>query len=352
MTKREPRATVFIPAYNAARYIGEAIESVLSQSYKDFELLIVDDCSTDDTFEICRRYCDDPRVRLERMPENRGRPAVRQHGLTSARGTYYAMLDADDRCLPGRLARQVAYLDRHPSIDVLGSRWRGMDVDGRPLVANQNVGPMSPDTVTCYLLFRGIVHNPTVMARRAAMLAHGYQTGFDVAEDYDLWARMIGQHRFALLAARLTAYRIHPEQASTAREAESRARRCDIQARELKTMGMVFEPGDVKRHNLLYTGQRLFRQETGHAIDLAQVRWADDWLRRLVRANAQTARFPEPAFTRLAARLFRNVCKKAARIDGHAVWATYRASPLAAYWPRARLEDLMLSLKSRWRRNA
>lgn len=335
-----PRVTVFIPAFNVAAYIGQAIRSVLDQTFTDFELLVIDDCSTDDTLRICREFTHDPRVRVETMPANSGRPTVRNEGLRQARGEYLALLDADDACMPERLACQVDFLDRHPGIDVLGTRWQGMDASGQTVSANRNVKPMSADTVTCFLLFRGIIHNPTVMARRAAMATYSYDPEFDVAEDYDLWARMIGHHRFALLPDRLTAYRIHQEQASSAREDESRQRRCSIQARELQRLGVSFSARDVIYHNLLYTGHSLFESQTGERLDGLFACWASDWLARLVAANRATRRFPEPAFTRLAARLLYGVCRKAQRHDGARVWRTYWQSSFVAPLMAARLDDL------------
>ncbi|RJS94689.1 glycosyltransferase family 2 protein [Salinisphaera sp. Q1T1-3] len=343
MTSSRPRVTVFIPAYNAQTYIAEAMQSVLDQAFADVELLVIDDCSTDETWTICQRFASDPRVRLERMPRNRSRPVVRNRGLALARGDYLALLDADDRCLPGRLAQQVAYLDRYPDIDVLATRWQGMDARGRPLKANQNVGRLSPDTVKCYLLFRGIIHNPTVMVRREAIAAYAYDPAFAVAEDYDLWARMIPHHRFAMLADRLTAYRIYAEQASSARAAESRARRCDIQARELAALGLTFTNDDVRRHNLLYTGNRLFQRVFERPMDARDARWAADWVTRIIAANAESGRFPEPALSRLCARLLANVCRKARPRGGIGVWrALYQAglggalaASLVADWKQA-----------------
>lgn len=335
-----PRVTVFIPVYNAEAYVGQAIRSVLEQTFTDFELLVIDDCSTDNTLRVCRGFLDDGRLRVETMPANSGRPTVRNEGLRRARGEYIALLDGDDACMPERLARQVAYLDAHPDIDVLGTRWRGMNAQGEWITANRNVWPMSADTVTCFLLFRGIIHNPTVMARRAALVNHAYDPAFDVAEDYDLWARMIGDHRFALLPDRLTAYRLHPTQASSAREEESRRRRCDIQARELARLGVAFDADDVIRHNLLYTGHALFERATGDRLDATFARWARDWLQRLVMANRAAARFPEPAFTRLAARLLYGVCRKAQRHDGIGVWRIYLQSPFTPPLIAGRLNDI------------
>ena len=107
-----PRVSVFIPVYNREAYVGAAIESVLRQSFQDFEILLIDDGSTDLSVEVLRSY-DDRRIRVVRNERNLGQPETRNRGLALARGQYVAMLDSDDVARPDRLSRQVAFLDRH-----------------------------------------------------------------------------------------------------------------------------------------------------------------------------------------------------------------------------------------------
>ena len=116
-----PRVTVFIPVYNAQAYIAEAIESVLAQTYSDFELLVIDDGSTDETASVICTFMYDPRIRVVSHIRNLGQPHTRNYGLELASGEYIAFLDADDRCVPERIERQVTYLDTHTDIDGVGS---------------------------------------------------------------------------------------------------------------------------------------------------------------------------------------------------------------------------------------
>ena len=126
----------------------------------------------------------------------------------------------------------------------------------------------------------------------------------------------IAGHRFAQIPEVLLYYRQHAAQASTARADEARARRCDIQARLLTALGMTFTQDDVRRHNLLYTGRRLYREHTGQRMDCHFLAWASRWLDRLVAANRQSGFYPEPAFTNLVARLWVDCARKAAREAG------------------------------------
>ncbi|MES1925761.1 family 2 glycosyl transferase [Salinisphaera sp. T31B1] len=278
----------------------------------------------------------DGRLRVVSHERNLGRPAARNTAFATATGEYVAMLDADDCCLPQRLARQVSFLDQHYDIDVVGSWWRGMDAGGRLMPLKRNQRKLDADTVNCLLLFRGIIHNPTVMARRVALTGFEYDSSFPVAQDYDLWARMQqAGHRFAQIPEVLLHYRQHELQASVARAAEARDRRCEIQARLLTSLGMQFSDREVVNHNLLYTGRRLYEARIGKPMDREFVAWAEQWFERLMGANATSGFYPEPAFSSLVSRLWFDCCRKAARPVGQlSVWRRFLGSTAGRYYLR------------------
>ena len=124
-----PRVSVILPAYNAEAYLKEAIDSILNQTFPDFQLIVINDCSTDGTEEIIRQYAD-PRLVPVKNEKNLGIAATLNRGLSLAQGDYIARMDADDISLPHRLERQVAYLDAHPDIAVLGTNVETFDENG------------------------------------------------------------------------------------------------------------------------------------------------------------------------------------------------------------------------------
>ena len=131
-----PRITVLTAVYNGARYLAEAIESVLADGFEDFEYVIVDDGSTDATPRILAdAAARDPRIVLLRHEPNRGIAAATNRGLAIARGAYIARLDADDISLPGRLAREAAYLDAHPAVALVSMNFDIIDAGGAVLLA-------------------------------------------------------------------------------------------------------------------------------------------------------------------------------------------------------------------------
>lgn len=207
-----PKITVLMPVYNGERFLRMAIDSVLSQDFKNFELMIVDDGSTDGTVDIVLSY-PDPRIRLFLNPRNLGIVGALQAGLQAAQGEYIARLDADDRCYPGRFRLQAEYLDDHPRIMVLGSACDLIDDAG--VVVGSFYGPTEPILIDWELLLNNAVKHSSVMFRRAEILEMGgYQPGFPHAEDYDLWRRVSNARpaSIAQLKTPLIQLRIHCSQ--------------------------------------------------------------------------------------------------------------------------------------------
>jgi len=184
-----PTVSVIMAAYNGAAMIGETLDSLWAQTFGDFELVVVDDGSTDDTRAILRAQTD-PRVRLIEAGRNGGPVRARNRAVTEARGRYLAGLDQDDLCLPDRFARQVAYLDAHPDVTLVAG-------DARIFNARRTwSGSRVPVTTPALLEWLLLIENPlvwsTVMARREG-LPPGEFTRPDMlyAEDFDLYHRVV-----------------------------------------------------------------------------------------------------------------------------------------------------------------
>jgi len=194
--------------YNGELYLRESLESVLRQSFRDFEFVIIDDGSTDATPSILEQ-CEksDPRVRVTRQ-EHAGVAAALVAGCARSRGRLLARIDADDVALPTRFEHQVAFLDAHPEVGVLGTRIDIIDEGGRVLRTTDP--PRAHAMAARRLLFWPPVAHPSVMMRRALLEKFGgYDVGFERAEDYELWTRLVEVTRFANLPLTLLRYRMH-----------------------------------------------------------------------------------------------------------------------------------------------
>lgn len=248
----DPRVTVFMPAFNAERYIADAIESVLAQTFTDFELLIIDDGSMDSTPSVIRKFAADARLRIVTQADNFGRPRTRNRGLGLARGEYIAFLDADDRCAPGRLERQVAYLDGHTNIDGVGGWMAWIDDCGQPIQRPCYKLPIDPDEIACRMLVDCPIANPTMMVRKRAISNYRYHNKFIVSQDYELWARMIKTCRFANLPEVLTYYRHHADQATSTHRHVKKTLRLAIYGQQVAALGLRYVEPDLIRHECLF----------------------------------------------------------------------------------------------------
>ena len=207
-----PLVSVIVPVLNGEHYISDCIASVLNQSCKDFELIVIDDGSTDGTHARIAAF-DAPRIRYIRQPKNGGTATATQTGVEASSGKYIALLDADDMAEPNRLELQTRFLNGQPRIAVLGGRMTGFGDGDHKLAV-----PRDDGTIKVQLLAgAGNIYNPTAMIRRAFLDKHALRWRAEYASVFD-WAFyvevMMQGGRFANLDASLTQYRIHAAQQS------------------------------------------------------------------------------------------------------------------------------------------
>ncbi len=201
-----PAISVVLPAYNAARWIGESLESILSQSFDDFELIVVNDGSTDGTASVVERF-GDPRIRLMSNDTNRGIIFSLNRGIEESRGRYIARMDADDIARPERLARQIAFMEAHPEVGLCGT-WARKFVPCGPRWVQR--GPTDSRSLKATLLFSTPFIHPTVMIRRSVLSVHNlrYDQAFPMVEDYRLWCEMALTTELAIIPEVLLEYRV------------------------------------------------------------------------------------------------------------------------------------------------
>ena len=178
-----------MPVYNAEEYIAQAIESILTQVFSDFEFIMINDGSTDHSVEIIKTF-KDPRIILVENDKNEGIVYSLNKGLDRARGKYIARMDADDISLPHRLQRQVNFLQVHPEISVVGTGYLPIDECRNP-TKPPIYRPEYPAVAKWFLLIGSPLAHPSVMYRKEIIQKiGGYSKDFPHAEDYELWTRL------------------------------------------------------------------------------------------------------------------------------------------------------------------
>jgi glycosyltransferase involved in cell wall biosynthesis len=208
-----PRVSVVMAVRNGAPYLEQAVNSILAQTFTDFEFVIIDDGSTDSTPEVLERYqAADHRVQVHHQ-ENVGLTPSLNRGCARARGVYLARMDADDVAFPERLGRQVEFLDRHPEVALVGSSVVRIDESSREIKVS--ACPTSHAEIVRALTEYNCFTHPTVMLRKHMLVTvGGYRDAYRHAQDYDLWLRLAERYELANLADPLLYYRVYAGQVS------------------------------------------------------------------------------------------------------------------------------------------
>jgi glycosyltransferase involved in cell wall biosynthesis len=211
MNDHAPRVSVVMSVYNGERFLREAVESILNQTFTDFEFIIVDDASTDETPKILESF-NDKRIKVVRNQEKKERSFSRNIAIGMAKGEFIAIMDADDISLPNRLSHEIDFMSSNKEIGVLGTRIEIIDEMGKKIegISWHRGFPSEPEVINWYLLFETPIMHPSVMIRKSLLLETGGYSENDVlAEDYELWIRMAKITRLANLDEELVLYRWH-----------------------------------------------------------------------------------------------------------------------------------------------
>jgi glycosyltransferase involved in cell wall biosynthesis len=184
-----PTVSIVMPVYNTANFLRDAIQSILDQTYTDFEFIIIDDGSSDGSLDVLRSFQDE-RILLLSNGINRGLVFTLQRGMSAASGRYIARMDGDDISSPERLRLQVEYMDAHPDADLVATCVALIDEEGRPMGDwMDDRAYTTPESIRSFLPVNNSIAHPSVLAKAEIIRKLGYRAEQREAEDYDLWLR-------------------------------------------------------------------------------------------------------------------------------------------------------------------
>ena len=282
-----PKISVIMPVYNGEKYIREAIDSILTQTYADFEFLIIDDGSTDASPQIVRSY-NDPRIRFHQNEHNMGVAATLNRGLDLAEGEYIARMDADDISLPQRFAKQVEYMDSHPKVAVCGC---GIQLTGAQ--CGERLFAQTPAQMKVDMLFSCGLAHPTVFMRSTVFGKNGlhYDERFSKLEDYALWVETLRKHEIVCIPDILFRYRIHPGQVTQNYSPVFHEQFRALKGKQMEQMGLSNGEEGFELFVQFCEGRELSKEETVHFVGwLHQIRetnqklkiYDSNWLNKTV----------------------------------------------------------------------
>lgn len=299
-----PRVDIIMPVYNGERFLREAIDSVIKQTFPCWRLWVIDDASIDASMAIAGAY-QDPRIVILRNTDRLGVTATRNRGLEFAVCPYTAILDCDDVWLPEKLALQVRFLEENLHIGVVGSRAEFIDEEGHKL--GESKKQHAKINLNPFLLFANCVIHSSVMLRRELFALEGYRR--PSAEDYDLWVRCSAKTQIWNLPQILVKYRMH-KQSETCRQG--------IQNRQLQEELVSIYKGQLERLGMGVVMQDILLHASiieKNCFDRRGLVDVENWLVQLYRANDRIGIYDRDVFYELLIERWLVVCFTSGRRD-------------------------------------
>ncbi|MHA6532036.1 glycosyltransferase [Paenibacillus sp. BAC0078] len=285
------KVSVLLPVYNSERYIEEAVHSILQQTYQDFEIVIIDDGSTDGTLKKIQKIKSE-KIKLTSHQENIGLVRTLNEGLSLCTGKYIARMDADDIALPNRFERQVAYMEANPDVGACG---------GQALVMGSNIittKPLSHEEIKCWQLFHCTFIHPTVFIRRSVLDGNGMRyLPFAHAEDYEIWNRLAEVTRLVNLPEVLLHYRVHTNQVSNVYQDLQEQSAELIRRRQLSQLGLF--PSHEE-----YLVHMDFSRFSIRVHEYDYYKKALAWAHKILEANLQVRKYDQETLNTVLSKCF------------------------------------------------
>ncbi len=329
----KPRVSVLMATYNTPEeWICEAIDSILKQTYSDFEFIIVDDCSTQNMDKVKEKYLDN-RIIWVRNKENMGLTKSLNRALEMAKGEYIARIDSDDIAMPERLEVQVSFMDRHPEIIVSGTYRRAFGTENKDEKWNL---PITREEQQAQLFFFncGVTH-PTAMLRKSMLDEYGikYNENYKKAQDYGMWVQCTRYAPMAMIPQILLKYRKSSQQISCAGRMSQKENAARVKIDQLEAIG-IFATEKEKNLHIAFC-----LNETTVDVNALEC-----WIERLRYANDVTSYFEKRVFERILAKRWYDWCKKAYKLEKRTnVKKAYRKAWRLSF----ALKDVEISVKNK-----
>ena len=290
------KISVLMPVYNGEKFLKEAIDSILNQSFKDFEFLIINDGSTDRSKKIILSY-QDQRIRFFENKKNLGVAKTLNRGLKLAKGKYIARMDADDISLSDRFKKQVEFMEKNPQVAVCGTWVK--------LIGNHNIwqSPGDDKTIKSLSLFYSSIYHPTALIRNDLLKRYNlsYNPSFIHAEDYELWVKIMEKAKVANLKEVLLSHRIHSNGTGSVYNQTQIESADKVRLYQLHKLGIFPTKHELAIHQAISYWQ--FKQDKKFVND------AKLWLKKLLFANFLKKYYHRLIFFKILAKKWFLICR-------------------------------------------
>ena len=285
-----PKVSILMPVYNAERYLAQAIDSIINQSFTDWELIIINDGSTDQSKSIIESY-NDPRIKHYENEANLKLIKTLNKGIGLCTGEYIARMDSDDISQPERLQIQVDFLDKHPSYVMCGTNARVVDNGGKKIGKIRNL--KRNNFLQINLLFSNPFVHPSVVIRRKALENNHYDEYFKHIEDYELWCRVALEGKIANICKDLILYRWHSSNVSVVHNDMQMLLKNEVVKQQLQELDIIPTEKELYCHRITF---RLYVWGKKQNVSVEDFDDVDKWFSKLIRINRRKERYSQPDF--------------------------------------------------------
>jgi glycosyltransferase involved in cell wall biosynthesis len=292
-----PKISVVMSVYNGANFLKEAIDSILIQTFSDFEFIIINDGSKDDSLNIIKSY-NDSRIRLIENDGNKGLIYSLNKGIEVAKGKYIARIDADDIAVETRFEKQVSFLEENQNIGVLSSDYIRFNNSSKKYTKSIS----RDDRIKSILLFSATICHPTLMLRKSVLSENNlaYSSSAKHVEDYDLWTKLALITKFETLNEALLMYRDHENQVSHL-YAEIQTKNSDIVRKNyLEALQFTFTIEELNTHNFIASNKRIKSKS-----ELLNI---EKWLQNLILQNQKSKKLNDSSFKQSISKIWKDCC--------------------------------------------
>ena len=285
---KSPEISVLMPVFNAERYLKSAIDSILNQTFQDFEFVIINDGSTDSSEEVILSY-NDSRINYYKNAENIGLIATLNKGMGLCNGRFVARMDADDISLPKRLQKQWDFLNKHPEIVMVGSDVEMIDVQNQRI---KDVQFCPVHLLKTQLFFGNTFAHPSILIRKDILSEFSYNSDYIYAEDYFLWSQIAFKYPVANLPEILIKYRVHQESVSLQNKQQQNDTVKKVHAYHFEKLGITPSTYELDLH------YKLFHSPASIALfNRSERKNISAWIEKLLRQNEMLQIYDQKYFS-------------------------------------------------------
>lgn len=297
------KVSVVMSVYNGEKYLREAVESILSQTFKDFEFIIINDASTDNTSKIVNSF-NDQRIRILHNRKRLGLTKSLNKGIRKAQGEYIARMDADDVSLSKRLKEQVKFMDKNPKIGACGTAIK--------VIGNTQYTfypPINNDQIKATLLFENCIAHSSAIIRANIFTQDKlyYNTKYLQSQDYNLWVRISKRYQLANLDRILVLHRVHNSQISKRKTSRQKAYAFYVKSSQLKHLGIKVSPRNLGIHQKICTGSSF--------LTLKELELAEQWLTSLSKQNKERYVYNIDVFNKVLCSYWWRICYASTKLN-------------------------------------